>query len=175
MPILDQLRHGFDVTKWKANQLMRINNVQSEISSMRHETQSLREKIANSVISLHRQNSLSYPDLEDLCTAIDKIEAQIAEKQAQITVIRAETPPQAPQPIAAGPSNPCPNCRFNIPTGAVFCPNCGRQLPTPSESVNSATPPNTNQCSKCGFNFSTGATFCPNCQNPVTPVSQSGA
>jgi predicted nucleic acid-binding Zn-ribbon protein len=96
MPILDQLRRGVDTARSKADQMMRINRVQGEIKSIRRESQAVREKIADGVIELYQKGALSHQELEDLCVAIDGLNAQITEKEAQIASIRAGTPPQAP-------------------------------------------------------------------------------
>ena len=84
MPVFDRLKHGVDVTKWKADQLLRINRVQNEIIDLRREITGVRDKVAAAVIDLHKKSALAHPELEELCLAIDKIEAQIGEKEAQI-------------------------------------------------------------------------------------------
>ena len=92
MPFLDSLRRGADSAKAKADQMMQINRVQGEIKGIRREIQAEREKIAEGVIELHQQGALSHQELTDLCTAVEGLNAQIAEKEAQIESIRAETP-----------------------------------------------------------------------------------
>jgi predicted nucleic acid-binding Zn-ribbon protein len=103
MSILDQLRRGVDTARSKADQMMRINRVQGEIKGIQREIQAVREKIADGVLDLHQQGALSHQELEDLCVEIDGFNTQIAEKEAQITNIRAETPPEA-EPEAEAPS-----------------------------------------------------------------------
>jgi len=182
MPLLDQLRHGVDVTKFKADQALRINRVQNEIGGLRREILGVREKIANAVLQLHKQNALSHPELEEMCASIDQIELRIAEKEAQINSIRAEVPPQTvrsstpvSQPSAPSISgtllNPCPHCMFDAPVGAAFCPNCGKPIPQqpPEESINAAPTSNPNKCVSCGFLLPVSATFCTECGKPVTP------
>jgi len=170
MPILDQFRRGVDVAKFKADQLMRINRVQGEVGDLRREIQGVREKIATAAIELHKQGPLSYPGLEELCAAIDRIEAQIVEKEALIARIRAEVPPQATPPTlvsSANSVNPCPHCGFDAPVGAAFCPNCGKSIPAASEAAGVEPAADSGKCSNCGFSFPAGADFCPNCGQRV--------
>jgi predicted nucleic acid-binding Zn-ribbon protein len=92
MPLLDSLRKGADTAKAKADQMMRINRAQGEIKGIQREIQAEREKIADGVIELHQQGALSDQGLTDLCTAIEGLKSQIAEKETEIESIRAETP-----------------------------------------------------------------------------------
>jgi predicted RNA-binding Zn-ribbon protein involved in translation (DUF1610 family) len=171
MPILDQLRRGVDTAKFKADQLMRINRVQSEIGDLRREISSVREKIANVVMELHRQGGLSSQELEDLCVAIDQLNTQIAAKEAQIVHIRAEVPPQTSS-YSVQPKNPCPNCRFDVPLGAAFCPNCGNAMPQLSEHTAAEPVSEAGKCSNCGFSLPAEADFCPNCGQRVTGLAE---
>lgn len=84
--MLDRIRHAADVAKFKADQMMRINRLQGEISNLRREIQAVREKIADAVVGLHQKSLLSHQELEDLCVAIDGLNAQIAEKEVQIAI-----------------------------------------------------------------------------------------
>lgn len=95
MPILDQLRRGVDTARSKTDQMIRIRRVQGEITSIRQEIQTVREKIADGVIELHQKGTLTDPELENLCVEIGELNAQISEKEEQIASIRAETSSQA--------------------------------------------------------------------------------
>ena len=96
MPLLDQFRRGVDTAKAKADQMLQINRVQGEITSIRREIQAVRDKIADGVMDLHQKGALSDQELKDLCAQIDGLNGQIAEKEAQIASIRAETPTETP-------------------------------------------------------------------------------
>lgn len=161
MSIFDKAKQGVDVAKFKADQLLRINKVQNDIGTLRRDIQGVREKAAEAVVQLHRQGPLAYPDVEDLCLKIDQIEAQIAEKEAQVAAIRAEQPPVAvvaAVAVATGMSLSmavCPQCRTSIPDGAAFCPSCGKQIPPRPK------------CQQCGYLLEDEAMFCPNCGQRV--------
>lgn len=152
--MIDRLRHAADVAKFKADQLVRVNRVQSEISNLRREIQTMREAIASAALDLHRNGGLLHAELEQLCVVIDRLNAQIAEREAAIAAIQAELPPQlaaatttyaatapAIQPAAQPaprPTRVCPHCGFGAPAHAAFCLNCGRPLPklaAPAEPV----------------------------------------
>jgi hypothetical protein len=141
--MLDRLRHVGDVTKFKADQLLRVNRVQSEISNLRREIQTTRDRIASAALELHRSDSLLPAEIEQLCTAVDRLNAQIMEREALIAAIQAELPPQlAVPPVTYGapaiqpttrPTRACPHCGFGAPVHAAFCPNCGKALPKSAE------------------------------------------
>ena len=174
MPIFDKIQHGADLAKFKANQLLRINRVQSEISGLRREIQAVREKVINTTLSLHQKGILTPPELEELCLIIDKYKTEIVDKEALIESIRIETldgqTATAPQ---SQPANPCPKCNYDIPLGAVFCPNCGLGLAkTPSVSVTPGV--DTAKCSSCGGDLPSDSDFCPNCGKRITSPEQGG-
>lgn len=141
--MLDRLRYATEVTKFKADQLLRVKRVQGEITSLRREIQLVRDRIAGAVLELRRGGQALPAEVEQLCLEIDRLNAQIAEREALIAMIQAEPPPQMPpsasqshQTLAAQspaadirPTRPCPYCGFRAPLRAAFCPNCGKALP----------------------------------------------
>lgn len=129
MAIINQLKHSLEVTKFKTDQFMRINRVQSEIGALHAQIKALKEQIADAVVDLHKEN-YSLPDkLENLCENIDQFEINISAKEAEIAFIRAELPPQTPGDEAMQlPVNPCTHCHKNNPEGASFCVHCGKPI-----------------------------------------------
>jgi hypothetical protein len=156
MPIVDRLKHGVDLTKFKADQLMRINRVQGEIDGLRQQIAAIQRQLGVTAIEIHNRGELTNKELEDLCLQIDGLNQAIAGKDAMITTIRAEIPPQYVQPAAYAPGIPCQSCGFPVPPGADFCPNCGRPTPKPP-------PPSGQLCPSCGHSVPQGAIFCPDC------------
>ncbi len=59
MPIFDRLRRGVDLTKFKADQLLRINRIQGEIDSLHQRIAEVQRRIAGKAIELHQIGSLS--------------------------------------------------------------------------------------------------------------------
>ena len=153
--MLDRLRHATDLTKFKADQLLRVNRVQGEIGTIRREIQLTRDQIAGAALELHRAQSPLPEAIEQLCIAVDRLNAQIMEREGIIAAIQAEPPPQmnatstTPQPMhyaasvqsaataIARPAQACPHCGFGAPLQATFCPNCGKPLPKPSAPAES--------------------------------------
>lgn len=170
MPILDHLRRGVDSAKFKTDQLLRINRLQVEIGDIKREIQVTREKIASAVLELHQKGALSHQELENLCAAIDRYNGMITEKEVKIASVRAEQPQQTLS-YAVQPANPCPKCRFDVPTGAAFCPNCGAAMPAAVNPETPASIDDAKKCAHCGFRLPLAAEFCPNCGKQVTPES----
>jgi hypothetical protein len=150
--MLDRLRHATDVAKFKADQLLRVNRVQAEISNARREVQVVRDQIASAALELHRGGSLQHAEIEQLCVAIDRLNALISEREALVVAIQAEQPPtttatvtyaataSAIQPAVQSaaqppirPTHACPHCGFGAPLHAAFCPSCGKALPAVTE------------------------------------------
>ena len=93
MPFADRFKQGVDTAKFKADQMLRANRVQSEINDVRREISAIRENIVNTVIQLHKQNTLTQVELEQLCASVDQKESLIAEKEALVASIKAESMP----------------------------------------------------------------------------------
>ena len=148
MSIFNQFKHGVDVTKFKADQLLRVNRVQSEIDGIKPKIAEMYIRIGHTAFSLHQQGKLSDQELVQLCAVIDDLNRQIAEKETQISAIRGEQPPQGAQPSFQA-AILCPNCNQPVSKGSLFCMNCGSQLPK--------------TCPQCGNLISETAKFCTNC------------
>jgi hypothetical protein len=161
MTIFNHFKHGVDVTKFKADQLLRINRVQSEIDGIKPKIAEMHVRIGHSAYALHQQGDLANQELVDLCAAIDDLNRQVAEKEMLIVAIREEQPPQGPQPVVQS-GMLCSKCQNPVSKGAVFCMVCGNPLPK--------------TCPQCGMLISDTAKFCTNCGfslgNPSQPSQQ---
>ncbi len=176
--MFDSLRKGANLAKFKADQLLREQRVQSEIGSINQQMNALKDRIAAAVLELRKNGPLGLPELDDLCTQADGLVDQIAQHQAQIAAIRAEQAPgQAPQqpaypqqqayPAAAPVPAPapavktCPNCGASVPAAAGFCTSCGfsfQAAPPPAPVA-----PATQTCPNCQAQVPVTSAFCPNC------------
>ncbi len=156
MPILDRFKQGVDSAKFKADQLMRVNRVQGEIGNLNREISTLRDKIASVTLELHKAGRLPLPELEELCVSIDRLNAQIVEKEAQIASIRAEVPPQAP---GVAPAAPAPE-----PAPAASPSPVAAEAPAEAPVAPAA---GVRKCASCGAELSAKVSFCPNCGQRV--------
>lgn len=136
----DGVKDGVQETKFKADQFMRIQQVQSEIRTLDHEIVMVRDQIGQAAFMLFKNGTLTQEELKDFCQKIYDNSEIIAQKLKQIENIRAEkflnTTPLPAQP-AIGIF--CPNCGQNLPVGAEFCANCGQKLIEQKPPDNSST------------------------------------
>ena len=165
---------GLAITKWKADQLVRINKVQGEISNLKRELANTHEQIAKAVLDMRQRGETLPPELEAACANVDALQAQVTEHEAQLATINAEQAPSAqPAPAAApvptpapaapaGAMKTCPSCHNSVPFAAGFCPNCGFKF-APAEAEKTTV-----TCPNCGFEVPAGSAFCPNCGTRVT-------
>jgi len=165
------------VTKWKADQLVRQNKVQSEISNLKHQVGGARDQIAGAVLDMRQRGEALPPDLEPVCANIDGLMAQLAEAEARLAAINAEQAPgaapavsaAAPAPVVSAATKVCPNCHSTIPAAAMFCTTCGYNFaaapaPAPAPEKTTVTCPN------CHYEVPAGSAFCPNCGTRVLPA-----
>jgi hypothetical protein len=152
MSIFNQFKHGVDITKFKADQLIRINRIQSEIDGVKPKITETKLQIGETAYSLHQRGELADPMLQELCGVIDTINQQIAERERQIASIREEQPPQGPQiSQQAGPF--CPTCHNPYSKGAVFCMHCGSPVPKTCPQCGTLITENARFCTTCGHQF----------------------
>jgi ribosomal protein L40E len=163
MAFVNRFKHGLNVTKFKADQMMRINKIQGEINAIRQQISSTRMEIANTAFEQYKQSRLEDPYIKPLCSTVEDLMNQITERETMIEEIRAEEAPSQPEENWNLPQNPCPYCYFDLPKGAVFCPNCGQSLPESAAMETPATQAEISSCPQCQVQLPPGVSFCPNC------------
>ena len=153
-----------DLTKFKADQALRIREVEGEISGVRRDIAGVREQIASTALKLHQESPIANQELEELCLQVDQLLEQIGTKENLIESIRIEEPPQIPEQAPQDyPGYPCPNCSFKVPLGAKFCTNCGQSMPESSPSSEATSQSIARICSNCGSQLDSGGSFCTQC------------
>jgi hypothetical protein len=172
MSIFDRMKHGVDKTKFKADQLLRINTAQGELGAIRQNVARVNQQIALKVYELHKKGIALPQELIDLCIAEDNLNLQITQKEAQIEAIRNEEGPQyIPTVQGTYALNPCPACGFDVPPEGVFCSNCGFSMPEKKSVVPDSAMPQDQTgivfCPNCGKPQQTGAAFCPDCGHKI--------
>ena len=171
MGLFNRFKHGVDVTKFKADQLMRVNRVQGEIEGLRRQISEVRLQIAGAALNLHQKGALANPELEELCLKIDDLQRMIGDKEARIAAIRAEEPPPGPTGYYAS-LNPCPNCNFEVPPGAAFCTNCGNAMPAPAKPEEPASAGGGITCPNCQTQNPDTARFCTVCGHKLNDITK---
>jgi hypothetical protein len=190
--MFDRLKQAANETKFKADQLLRVQRVQNEIAGVHQQLSAMRDRIGGRVLEMHQQGALGVPELEEMCAGADALVAQIAQKEAQIAAIKAEQPPMgaAPAPQPGYPQQGFSQQQQGFPPQQGFqqpgyppqqpqqpqyappqpqvamktCPNCQAAVPAPVMF-----------CTTCGFNFQQAPAAaapqatktCPNCQFEV--------
>ena len=164
MSLVDRFKHGVDLTKFKADQALRIRDVEGEISGLRRDISAVRERIATTALNLHQEGPVANSELEELCLQVDQLLEQIGAKENLIASIRIEEPPQIPEQATQDyPGYPCPNCSFKVPVGAKFCTNCGQSIPEPSPPSEAAPQSTARVCANCSSPLDTAGAFCTQC------------
>jgi len=123
MALKEQLEHAAAVTKWKADQQVRILKIQSQISDVENTVKGRVYALGESTLRLSQQGELQHPKLLELAAEIARLKEQQLVLQQTLTAIKAEGGPQLFQPQQSFSGLVCPEC------GAIlkgnFCPEHG--------------------------------------------------
>ena len=152
MGLLDNLSKTItqvgDRAKFEADKFQRTTKLQSEINDLKRQIDANRIEFGDRAIQLYRAGQIQSPTLGELLKALDALQGGITVKEEELKRAQAEVyveppapaaPPAAQNvPISSEPAQPpmgaagpvagnkfCPNCRFQMPNSAMFCPNCG--------------------------------------------------
>jgi hypothetical protein len=155
MGFLDNLSktisQGVDRAKFEAEKFQKTTRLQNEINELKRQIDNSRLEFADRAIQLFRAGQIQSATLGELLKAMDAFQGNITLKeeelkaaqaevfveptpsagvQAQNVPISTESPTQARPPASAAPAGMklCPNCQFQMPVSAMFCPNCGARL-----------------------------------------------
>lgn len=150
---------GIDRAKFEAEKFQRVSRLQGELTELQRQADSKRMECGDRAIDLYRAGQISSPTIGELIAAIDSLRASLIVKEEELKRAQAETfvePPlapaaspsqqvpisyEAPRPAAPASTPPpvavpgtatkaCPNCQFQMPGTAIFCPNCGARVTT---------------------------------------------
>jgi hypothetical protein len=156
MGFLDNLSksisQGVDRAKFEAEKFQKTTRIQGEIGELKKQIDGKRADLGDRAFELYKAGQIQSPTLGDLVKALEALRASITLKEEELKTAQAEIfveppatgtpsatptgsasqssapPPTQGQPVAVTKS--CPNCQFQMPASAVFCPNCGaRQGP----------------------------------------------
>lgn len=150
------ISQGIDRAKFEADKFQKVTRVQGEIAELRKQIDSRRLELSDRAIALYKAGQITSTTLGEIIKVIEGLQGSITVKEEELKTIQAEvfvepapplntstqaqqvpisyepTPP--PTPTAPMPRQPstgtktCPNCHFQMPGSAVFCPNCGTRV-----------------------------------------------
>lgn len=130
MGFLDQLNHSAEVTKWKADQQIRLAKASNQIREIENLIKAQKVTLANATFSLFSQGKITENELTEICQTISIFYAKIAEQQHLQEEIRNERPPQKPENPVYPKPEPSPvvfSTPEPTPSGLV-CPICNKSL-----------------------------------------------
>ena len=140
------ISQGVDRAKFEAEKFQKTTRIQGEIGELKKQIDGKRGELGDRAFELYKAGQIQSPTLGDMVKALEALRASITLKEEELKIAQAEvfvepTPPagtpQQPSGAAPQPSQPatpgqpvavaksCPNCQFQMPASAVFCPNCG--------------------------------------------------
>jgi len=101
---------------------------------------------------LYRDGKIEHPDLAEVASEIDGLAETVEENKAALDEVMAERK-----------GTKCPYCDVKSAPGSKFCPGCGRELPLPSELIETEKVP----CPKCAKPIPAGTKYCMHCGNKL--------
>ena len=152
MGFLDNLSksisQGVDRAKFEAEKFQKTTRIQGEIGELKKQIDGKRAELGDRAFELYKAGQIQSPTLGEMVKALETLRASITLKEEELKVAQAEvfveptppagTPSTPPASAASRPAAPpatpgepvavaksCPNCQFQMPAAAVFCPNCG--------------------------------------------------
>lgn len=160
-----QLKTAFESLKSQLSELERkrkINQYESQIKSLQSEMKQLTEALGLQTLSLYDAGKISLPELTRLCERIIELRAELEQKKAELTELKASSTPR-PKMVS------CPRCQTQATETDEFCPKCGerlRPLAQPTAQAATAAPPKVVtrlRCPRCKTILPEQADFCPGC------------
>lgn len=116
MGFQDKISHAALVTKWKADQQVRIFRVQGQVGDLENKVRTQKYSLADMALSLFSRGVLTEKELIQICQAIAETNTLINEQKTVLETIKNEQPPTN-----------AANVQTAVYSGLV-CPECGDQL-----------------------------------------------
>ena len=144
-----QISQGVDRAKFEAEKFQKTSRLQSEAQDLRQQVEQKVGELGQRAYDLQRAGQINSATLAELVNTVDKLRSALLGKEEELKQAQAEifveptmptptaTPPQQvpisvePTPPSAQPavgSKICGSCQFQMPTSAMFCPNCGARV-----------------------------------------------
>ncbi len=144
-----QISQGVDRAKFEAEKFQKTTRLQSEAQDLRQQVEQKLGELGQRAYDLQRAGQINSATLAELVNTVDKLRAALLGKEEELKQTQAEVfvEPTTPTPTAAPPqqvpisveqthpstqpavgSKVCGSCQFQMPTSAMFCPNCGSRV-----------------------------------------------
>jgi predicted nucleic acid-binding Zn-ribbon protein len=157
---MNRFKRRVDLTKFKADQMLRVNRIQGEIDKLHKDISKVKDRIAQTAFNLYQTGALSNPELAELCLEINRINQEIREKEDQVIKIKQEIPPQI-EPAYEGIQ--CTNCKAYNALDVRYCTNCGTQLTVSVNPVSELSSVDFIECPHCGSTIPKDLIYCTEC------------
>ncbi len=164
-----QLKSAFEGLKTQLSEMERkrkINQYEGQLKSLQNEMKQLTEALGLQTLSLYDSGKIAYPELSRLCERITELRAELEQKKAELTELKATS---TPRPKITD----CPRCRTKVSEADDFCPKCGERLSPPVQPAQPTVQPaqpaakpavvTRLRCPKCKTILPGEADFCPGC------------
>ena len=123
MALKEQIEYAAAVTKWKADQQMRILKIQSQINDMESTIKGKVYALGELTLRLSEQGELQQSSLLESTNEIGALKEQLMGLQQSLTAVKTESGPQRPQEQQAFSGLVCPVC--GVILKGNFCPEHG--------------------------------------------------
>lgn len=154
MGFLDQisktLSQGVDRAKFEAEKFQKTTRLQGEVNEFRRQLDAKLMEMGQRAYDLQRAGQINAPSIAEMATAADQLRGALMGKEEELKLSQSEVfiepagsaapppsqqvpisydaPAAAPTPAAPPPAasvKSCASCGFQMPSTAMFCPNCG--------------------------------------------------
>lgn len=119
MTLADQISHIASVASWKVKQQGQIIHLQGQINDFESQIGIQKTLLAEQTYKLFLEGAITEDPLVSLCLKIKDLYAQKAEKQQELEILRAQTPPEQPKTEPTPPVSKAPNATEPIITEAL--------------------------------------------------------
>lgn len=150
------ISQGVDRAKFEAEKFQKTTRLQGEVNDFRRQFETKLMELGQRAYDLQRAGQIHAPSIAELSSTIDQLRATLLAKEEELKLAQGEVfvepvsptppvsqqvpisvePPPPPRPAAPPPAPPqavptqkvCGGCGFQMPSTAMFCPNCGARV-----------------------------------------------